>query len=191
MSHLVRDNGSGIGTLDQQSMRSNPTDPGSDSEYHGLATTAQCAQPGLMQIKCGVFFPLGPREKLIYVPCILTGTGVQKPDYLATVDVDPESSNYCQVRDCLVLWDDVANTCFSLGFSLTQLLLGGWARSGVRLHQTHQAKLWLVLTSLLNKPMGPGFHGTLIQNKPIVVQHSVPSELRQLLKEKLRVVNIL
>uniref|UniRef100_A0A670K9E2 Methanethiol oxidase n=1 Tax=Podarcis muralis TaxID=64176 RepID=A0A670K9E2_PODMU len=39
----------------------------------------------------------GPREKLIYVPCILTGTGTQQPDYLATVDVDPESPCYCQV----------------------------------------------------------------------------------------------
>ncbi|XP_007427986.3 methanethiol oxidase [Python bivittatus] len=39
----------------------------------------------------------GPREELIYVPCILTGTGTQKPDYLATVDVDPESPTYCQV----------------------------------------------------------------------------------------------
>ncbi|XP_054839604.1 methanethiol oxidase-like isoform X1 [Eublepharis macularius] len=39
----------------------------------------------------------GPRERLIYVPCILTGSGVQAPDYLATVDVDPESPCYCQV----------------------------------------------------------------------------------------------
>uniref|UniRef100_A0A8C5SJF8 Methanethiol oxidase n=1 Tax=Laticauda laticaudata TaxID=8630 RepID=A0A8C5SJF8_LATLA len=39
----------------------------------------------------------GPRERLIYVPCILTGTGTQKPDYLATVDVDPESPDYCKV----------------------------------------------------------------------------------------------
>ncbi|KAL8184770.1 UNVERIFIED_CONTAM: Methanethiol oxidase [Gekko kuhli] len=41
----------------------------------------------------------GPRERIIYVPCILTGTGIgtQEPDYLATVDVDPESPTYCQV----------------------------------------------------------------------------------------------
>lgn len=63
---------------------------------------------------------LGPRERLIYVPCILTGTGTQKPDYLATVDVDPESPNYCKVRDYLVLWDDIVKACsvsFSLGVS--------------------------------------------------------------------------
>ncbi|XP_053134217.1 methanethiol oxidase-like isoform X2 [Hemicordylus capensis] len=39
----------------------------------------------------------GPREKLIYVTCILTGTGTRAPDFLATVDVDPESASYCQV----------------------------------------------------------------------------------------------
>ena len=31
-----------------------------------------------------------PRETLLYVPCIYVGTGVKQPDYLATVDVDPQ-----------------------------------------------------------------------------------------------------
>ncbi|XP_062821279.1 methanethiol oxidase-like [Anolis carolinensis] len=39
----------------------------------------------------------GPREKLLYVQCCLTGTDARQPDYLATVDVDPESPCYCQV----------------------------------------------------------------------------------------------
>uniref|UniRef100_A0A670ZK71 Methanethiol oxidase n=1 Tax=Pseudonaja textilis TaxID=8673 RepID=A0A670ZK71_PSETE len=39
----------------------------------------------------------GPREKLMYVLCVLTKTGTQMPDYLATVDVDPKSPTYCQV----------------------------------------------------------------------------------------------
>lgn len=53
--------------------------------------------------KCGPGFatPLdamkGPREKLLYLPCIRNNTGVDKPDYLATVDVDPDSPNYSQV----------------------------------------------------------------------------------------------
>ncbi|MER8963842.1 selenium-binding family protein, partial [Mesorhizobium sp. M0701] len=33
-----------------------------------------------------------PREKLLYTIAIYTGTGIQKPDYLCTIDVDPESS---------------------------------------------------------------------------------------------------
>ena len=39
----------------------------------------------------------GPREKIVYIPCIQPDT--TKPDYLSTVDVDPESPNFCKVSD--------------------------------------------------------------------------------------------
>lgn len=39
----------------------------------------------------------GPREKVLYTAALRVGTGVDEPDYLATVDVDPESSSYGQV----------------------------------------------------------------------------------------------
>ncbi|KAJ7957266.1 Selenium binding protein [Quillaja saponaria] len=39
----------------------------------------------------------GPREKLIYVTAVYSGTGIEKPDYLATVDVDPSSPTYSKV----------------------------------------------------------------------------------------------
>ncbi|XP_066465081.1 methanethiol oxidase-like isoform X3 [Eleutherodactylus coqui] len=39
----------------------------------------------------------GPREELIYVPCIYHNTGLNKPDYLATVDVNRKSAHYSQV----------------------------------------------------------------------------------------------
>ncbi|KAG7543034.1 Selenium-binding protein [Arabidopsis thaliana x Arabidopsis arenosa] len=39
----------------------------------------------------------GPSEKLIYVTAVYTGTGIDKPDYLATVDVDPSSLSYSSV----------------------------------------------------------------------------------------------
>lgn len=40
----------------------------------------------------------GPKEKIIYVPCIMVNTdNASKPDYLATVDIDPESGSYCKV----------------------------------------------------------------------------------------------
>jgi selenium-binding protein 1 len=38
-----------------------------------------------------------PREKLLYTIAIYTGTGIQMPDYLATVDADPDSATYSQV----------------------------------------------------------------------------------------------
>ncbi len=38
-----------------------------------------------------------PREQLLYTIALYVGTGIDKPDYLATVDVDPASSTYAQV----------------------------------------------------------------------------------------------
>ncbi len=37
------------------------------------------------------------REKLLYTVALYTGTGIERPDYLATVDVDPQSPTYSQV----------------------------------------------------------------------------------------------
>ncbi|XP_038167224.1 methanethiol oxidase [Arvicola amphibius] len=53
--------------------------------------------------KCGPGYatPLeamkGPREEIVYLPCIYRNTGIEAPDYLATVDVDPKSPHYSQV----------------------------------------------------------------------------------------------
>jgi len=38
-----------------------------------------------------------PREKLLYTVALYVGTGIQKPDYLATIDADPESPTYSRV----------------------------------------------------------------------------------------------
>ena len=40
-------------------------------------------------------FHFAPREKILYIPCIIPDK--DRPDYLSTVDVDPESPTYCQV----------------------------------------------------------------------------------------------
>lgn len=39
----------------------------------------------------------GPIEKILYIPCIQDKEG--KHDYLATVDVDPESPSFSQVKN--------------------------------------------------------------------------------------------
>lgn len=35
------------------------------------------------------------------MPCIYRNTGRKKPDFLATVDVNPQSPRYCQVPNAL------------------------------------------------------------------------------------------
>lgn len=44
-----------------------------------------------------------PRETVAYVPAIYAGTPTKKPDYLATVDVDPNSSQYGKVISRLAM----------------------------------------------------------------------------------------
>lgn len=39
-----------------------------------------------------------PKEKLLYFPCIPADES--KSNYLATVDVDPQSESYCKVTYC-------------------------------------------------------------------------------------------
>jgi len=46
-------------------------------------------------------FTKGAREKLLYIPCIIPNK--DRPDYLSTVDVDPNSPTYCQVIHRLYL----------------------------------------------------------------------------------------
>ncbi|KAL1218323.1 Selenium-binding protein 2 [Cardamine amara subsp. amara] len=38
-----------------------------------------------------------PRENRIYVTALYSGTGRERPDYLATLDVDPSSPTYSSV----------------------------------------------------------------------------------------------
>lgn len=54
---------------------------------------SSCLGPGYRSPKAAMLE--GPREKLIYVVCIHTDP--KKADVLCTVDVDPESSDYCKI----------------------------------------------------------------------------------------------
>ncbi|PKU30436.1 selenium-binding protein 1-a-like [Limosa lapponica baueri] len=59
-------------------------------------TTAFCKK-GFFRCTKQDLCPKGPREEIVYLPCIYRNTGIEKPDYLATVDVDPKSPHYSQV----------------------------------------------------------------------------------------------
>ncbi|MEQ2183199.1 hypothetical protein GOODEAATRI_030241, partial [Goodea atripinnis] len=74
------------------------------------------------------FLSEGPREEIVYLPCIYRSTDTQKPDYLATVDVNPKSSTYCQVEqnkhlDLVMLNPFMCSILLSLCFPLSYLLL--------------------------------------------------------------------
>jgi len=56
--------------------------------------TKECCGPGYASPKEAM---QADREKLLYTVALYVGTGVEQPDYLATVDVDPDSPTYSSV----------------------------------------------------------------------------------------------
>ena len=69
----------------------------------GLARTTLGVPAEVHHEHCGATYASpaeamkSPRERLAFVTAIYAGTGRSKPDYLATVDVDPDSESYCKV----------------------------------------------------------------------------------------------
>ncbi|ELT95435.1 hypothetical protein CAPTEDRAFT_21645 [Capitella teleta] len=62
--------------------------------------TKSCCKGGPGYATAMDAFLNGPREKLIYVTCIrcnMDGESKKHPDYLSTIDIDPESPTYSQV----------------------------------------------------------------------------------------------
>ena len=88
-----------------------------------------------------------PREKLLYTIAIYTGTGIQKPDYLATIDIDPDSETYSQVIHRLEMpgigdelhhmgWN-ACSSCFDDGsMSRKYLLLPGVRSNNIHIVDT-------------------------------------------------------
>ena len=56
--------------------------------------TSCCAGPGYSSPQDA---NKAPREQIVYTICIYTGTGIEQPDYLATIDVDENSSTYGEI----------------------------------------------------------------------------------------------
>jgi selenium-binding protein 1 len=92
-----------------------------------------------------------PRETLLYVSALYGGTNVKKPDYLATVDVDPQSPTYCKVihRVSMPTLDDELhhfgwNTCSSChaekGKERRYLILPGLKSSNIHIVDTADPK---------------------------------------------------
>ena len=86
-----------------------------------------------------------PREELLYTIAIYTGTGIQKPDYLATVDADPESPTYSQVihrlempaseMNCIKGWN-ACSSCHNDDMSRKYLLVPGVRSNNIHIIDT-------------------------------------------------------
>eukprot|EP00897_Mesotaenium_endlicherianum_P005601 jgi/Mesen1/5069/ME000252S04188 len=79
------------------------------------------------------------REKIVYTTAVYTGTGVNKPDFLATIDVDPESKTYSQIIHQL----SVPNLGDELHHS-------GWNTCSSCYGDSKQERKYLILPGLLS-----------------------------------------
>ncbi|XP_053330758.1 methanethiol oxidase isoform X2 [Spea bombifrons] len=99
----------------------------------------------------------GPREQIVYLPCIYRSTGIKKPDYLATVDVNPKSPTYSQVIHRLPmpnLNDELHhsgwNTCSSCYGDCTKI------RNRLILPSLHSSRVYVV--DVGTAPRAPRIH---------------------------------
>ena len=88
-----------------------------------------------------------PSEKLLYTIAIYTGTGIQRPDYLATIDVDPDSPNYSKVIHRLEMpgigdelhhmgWNACSSCHGDVGMSRKYLLVPGVRSNNIHIIDT-------------------------------------------------------
>ncbi|KAF3662924.1 Selenium-binding protein 1 [Capsicum annuum] len=108
-----------------------------------MATDMEVGVNGCCKKGPGYASPLaamsGPKESLIYVTCIYTGTGRGKPDYLATVDVDPNSPSYSKVIHRL-----------PMPYEGDELHHSGWNSCSSCYGDPSAARRYLVLPSLIS-----------------------------------------
>ncbi|MFD1565090.1 selenium-binding protein SBP56-related protein [Haloarchaeobius amylolyticus] len=85
----------------------------------------------------------GGREKLAYVMSLYVGTDIDAPDFVAVVDLDPDSETYCEIVDRIEMpnrgdelhhfgWNACSSSCHVEGLERQHLIVPGQRSS--RLH---------------------------------------------------------
>ncbi|NUB89958.1 selenium-binding protein [Haloterrigena sp. SYSU A121-1] len=84
----------------------------------------------------------GDREKLAYVMSLYVGTDVDAPDFVAVVDLDPDSDTYCEIVDRIELpnrgdelhhfgWNACSSSCHMEGLERRHLIVPGQRSSRI------------------------------------------------------------
>src|SRR6266699_12275 len=101
-------------------------------------------------------------EKVLYTIALYDGTGIQEPDYLATVDVDPHSSTYSQVISRTVM-PYVGDELHHFGWNACSSCHGDQSKSRqfLVIPGFHSSRIYIVDTSderapKLHKTIEPG-----------------------------------
>lgn len=78
-----------------------------------MSANGECCGPGYASPQEAI---KAEREKVVYTICIYTGTGVEKPDYLATIDVDQASDTFGEVISRLEM-PDIGDELHHMGWN--------------------------------------------------------------------------
>jgi len=87
------------------------------------------------------------RETMAYVVGLYTGTDVDAPDFLAVVDLDPDSASYCQIVDRIEMptkgdelhhfgWNACSSSCHTEGLERRYLVVPGNRSSRIHVIDT-------------------------------------------------------
>ncbi|ADB63049.1 selenium-binding protein (plasmid) [Haloterrigena turkmenica DSM 5511] len=87
------------------------------------------------------------RERLAYVPALYVGTDIDAPDMLTVVDVDPDSSTYCEIVDRIEMptkgdelhhfgWNACSSSCHVEGAERRYLVVPGNRSSRIHIVDT-------------------------------------------------------
>ncbi len=92
-----------------------------------------------------------PPEQLGYVLGVYTGTGIKKPDYLATIDLDPMSRTYSQVVHRLPM-PNVGDELHHFGWNACASCHGHRGRRYLIIPGLVSGRIHIVDTAIPNKP---------------------------------------
>uniref|UniRef100_F7DAQ6 Methanethiol oxidase n=1 Tax=Monodelphis domestica TaxID=13616 RepID=F7DAQ6_MONDO len=113
--------------------------------------------------KCGPGYPTpldamkGPREELLYLPCIYRNTGTEAPDYLATVDVDPKSPYYSQVIHRLPM-PNMKDELHHSGWNTCSSCFGDSTKSRTKLILPSLISSRIYVVDVASEPRAPKLH---------------------------------
>uniref|UniRef100_A0A8D1AVP5 Methanethiol oxidase n=1 Tax=Sus scrofa TaxID=9823 RepID=A0A8D1AVP5_PIG len=113
--------------------------------------------------KCGPGYPTpleamkGPREEIVYLPCIYRNTSTEAPDYLATVDVDPKSPQYCQVIHRLPM-PNVKDELHHSGWNTCSSCFGDSTKSRTKLMLPCLISSRIYVVDVGTEPRAPKLH---------------------------------
>ncbi len=106
-----------------------------------------------------------PRETLAYVTAIYAGTNVRKPDYLATVDIDPKSATFSRVIHRLPM-PNVGDELHHFGWNACASCHGQRARRFLVIPGLVSGRIHIVDTA---NPRQPSLH-KVIEPKEVVAK---------------------